>query len=244
MAEFKHEEKEFIFDKKKVCPVCEKNFTTKVLKSSKARRIGSDDDLRPRFEDIDTIKYGICSCPNCGYSASHNIFDNITNVHKKLIRNNVAAMFKPVDRSSMEIYDYNTAVIIHKMAYMCAAIKGERYGEQGYYSLLLAWLYRAMGENAKTEREKKKHKEDEERFYAEANTLLSKAAMTETPPIMGLSQASLDYLLGYMAFHFGSLDQALRYVGAVLPATVNAPQSLKDKALELKEKIQAKRSVS
>lgn len=224
-----------------VCPVCEKPFTTKVLKSSKARRVGSDIDLRPIFKDIDTLKYGVCSCPNCGYSATHNTFDKIVNVHKKLIKDNVGAMFRPVDRSAMEIYDYDTAIVMHKMAYMCATVKNGKDSEKGYYSLLLSWLYRGKGESAKTVREKKALKNEEERFYMEANVLLSKAAMNERPPFMTLNQDTLDYILAYMSYYFEAYDRAAKLVSGILISSTTS-RNLKEKAHDLKDMILAARS--
>ena len=60
VSEIVHSEEEFIFDKRVTCLVCDAEFKTKVLKSNKARRLGSDADLRPRFAHIDTLKYGVC----------------------------------------------------------------------------------------------------------------------------------------------------------------------------------------
>ena len=59
-------EEDFLFDKKIQCPVCDKEFMSRTVKSSKARMIGTDNDLRPRFKSIDTLKYGVTSCPYCG----------------------------------------------------------------------------------------------------------------------------------------------------------------------------------
>ena len=76
MTENQRIDADYIFDKRMTCVVCDKPFTTKILKSNRARRLESDVDLRPRYENIDTLKYGICSCPNCGYSAMHSAFSH------------------------------------------------------------------------------------------------------------------------------------------------------------------------
>jgi hypothetical protein len=123
MTEVKHTEDEFIFDKKMECPVCESHFTTKVLKSSKARRIGSDPDMRPRFRDIDILKYGVCSCPNCGYSATHSAFPHMNKHLMEKVVQRVCVNFKPEDRSDWTVYSYDQAIHMHELALTCADAK-------------------------------------------------------------------------------------------------------------------------
>ena len=72
------EEKDMIFDKKMVCPVCDKEFMTKCLKAGKTRFLGNDLDLRPLYEGIDAQKYDIILCPNCGYAALNKFFAHVT----------------------------------------------------------------------------------------------------------------------------------------------------------------------
>ena len=51
------EEKELILDKTVECPICEKKFTTKMMKSGKAKLLGTDLDLRTKYEGLDATKY-------------------------------------------------------------------------------------------------------------------------------------------------------------------------------------------
>ena len=62
-------EADILFDKKYVCPICEAEFKTKTIRAGKARRLGTDQDLRPRYEGIDVVKYDPIVCPHCGYAA-------------------------------------------------------------------------------------------------------------------------------------------------------------------------------
>ena len=63
--------------------------------------------------------------------------------------------------------------------------------------------------------------------------------MNENPPIMGLNQVTLDYLLSYMAYHFDDIDTAGKLIGGVLTNS-SASQNIKDKAYDLKEIIVAR----
>ena len=58
-----------------VCPVCGKTFKAKIVKSAKARQIAMDDDLRPKFEGVDTLKYDVLLCTKCGYEKRENLVD-------------------------------------------------------------------------------------------------------------------------------------------------------------------------
>ena len=46
----KIEEKDLIYDKVFSCPVCGKDFSAKIMKTGKAKLIGTDMDLRAKYE--------------------------------------------------------------------------------------------------------------------------------------------------------------------------------------------------
>ena len=62
----KPQEKDLIYDRSFACPVCDSSFTAKIMKSSKAKLLGTDQDLRARYEGIDALKYDVVMCPICG----------------------------------------------------------------------------------------------------------------------------------------------------------------------------------
>lgn len=243
MSETMHSEEEFIFDKKATCVVCDKPFTTKVLKSNRARRLGSDMDLRPRFEYIDTLKYGICSCPNCGYSAMHSVFSHISPRQISNIKQMVCTHFLPEDRSSWTTYTYDQAIRMHVIALQCAEAKLAKDGEKAYLHLLMAWLYREKVKEAEQiamedlrEAEIKNCQAQADEHYLAAFEGFQQAMMNEMFPIMGLNQPTLEYMLAYMAFSFGKLEVAAKLIGSVL-TTSSASRNVKDRALELKDEI-------
>ena len=238
-----HTEEEFIFDKKMTCVVCDKPFTTKVLKSNRARRLGSDADLRPRFEHIDTIKYGICSCPNCGYSAMHSAFSHLSPRQINNIKEQVCTHFLPEDRSGWSSYTYDQAIRMHEMALQCSEAKLAKNGEKAYLHMLMAWLYREKEKEAETitveelrEMESKNCREQADEHYLAAFEGFQQAMMNEMFPIMGLNQPTLEYIIAYMAFYFGKLEVAAKLIGSVL-TTSSASRNVKDRALELKDEI-------
>ena len=51
------QEQDFLFDKSYTCPICSREFKARTVKIGKAKLSGSDLDLRPRYEQIDLLKY-------------------------------------------------------------------------------------------------------------------------------------------------------------------------------------------
>ena len=86
----KLQEKDLIYEKSFTCPVCDSSFTAKLMKSGKAKSIGSDQDLRVRYEGIDANKYDIVMCPICGYAAMNRYFTNVTSMQAKAIREKIS----------------------------------------------------------------------------------------------------------------------------------------------------------
>ena len=244
-AEIGELEAPYVFDKKIKCVVCDGEFSTKMIKGSKLRRIGADMDLRPRYKDVDTIKYNICSCTNCGYSALFKQFDHLSSRQIAEIKEKVSSHFIPKGDEIKGYYEYDQCIRFYELALECCDAKFGKDGEKGYLYLNLAWLYRGKGElldqiadpNIQAmAREDIKKKEDQ--AYAKAYEHLSQAIMNESLPIMGLDQATLEYLLGYMAYHFGKYEVAAKFVSSVLTSSLSS-RTAKDKALDLKDIIVA-----
>lgn len=241
--QIQHTEEEFIFDKRMTCLVCDKQFKTKVMKSNRARRKGSDMDLRPRFEHIDTLKYMVCSCPHCGYSAMHSTFSHIASRQIKNIREQVCVNFTPEDRSECTCYTYDQALHMYELALQCADAKLAKNGEKAYLHLVMAWLYREKKALAEQQEDASMSAEELEKcsqladeHYLAAYEGFEQAMMNEMPPIMGLDQATVEYLIAYMAYYFGKLEVSAKLVGSVL-TTSSASRNVKERALELKDEI-------
>ena len=223
ITETVHSEEEFIFDKSITCPACGEPFKTKILKSSKARRIGSDADLRPRYAHIDTLKYGVCSCPNCGYSAVHSVFSHVVGRQIENIQQEVCARFE--------------------LALRCSQAKPAKDGEKAYLHLLLAWLIREKSVQADEiadtevrEAEKESCEKQADEHYLQAFEGFERAMMNELFPIMGLNQFTMEYMMAYMAFYFGKMEVAAKLLGSVL-TNKSASRHIKDNALDLKDEI-------
>lgn len=237
----KEEEKKLVFTKVMECANCGKKFKDLRVLNSKLRRKDPDQDLRPRFQGIDSLKYGVTACPHCGYAAAWKNFGHLTKLQQSLLRDNVSSLFVEREETDCEVYDYSTAVERYKLALLSALAMNVKLSEQAYLCLQLSWLIRGWLEEddvlGKLDKEARKQLEaDQDKFYRQAYDGLKQAAMKEEFPICGMDSSTYDYLMGVMSYKFGEYDDATRYCGRVVQERgVNT--RLKDKALDLKDLI-------
>lgn len=238
------EEKKYVYVKKIKCTNCEAQFNDLRILNSKLRRKEPDSDLRPRFQFIDSLKYGVTSCPYCGFTTPIKNFERLSSLQQKRIREKVTSQFMQREPLSGEIMDYATAMAQYELALICAMAMEVDLSEQAYLCLQLSWLIRGRLEEADAEPglldedTYRQLQEKQERFYRQAYDSLSKAATKENFPICGMDQNTFDYLLAVMSFHFKEYDLATRYCGNVVQ-TRGVSSKLKDKALTLKDEIVA-----
>lgn len=237
------EEASFLLDKAIRCAVCDKVFKTKMIKNGRIKRLEPDMDLRPRFEYIDTLKYDVASCPYCGYTAINRYFEHLSSMQVKMIKEQVCANFKGSGDVEPKLLSYDEAIERYKLSLFNTIVKKGKTSEKAYTCLKLAWVLRGKYEsldpkNPETEQERKECKEQEEAFYAQAYEGFTKAVSTETYPMCGMDECTMDYLLATMAFHFKKYDVASKCI-ARIQQSAGASKKMKDRAYELKEKIVA-----
>ena len=106
----------FLFPKKINCAVCREEFPTKRVRSAKLRRLQPDFDLRPRFQDIDTLKYDVDSCPFCGYTAMSNYFGPLSKLQISQILEQICMTFTPPTEEEPETFGYGRAIARYEQA--------------------------------------------------------------------------------------------------------------------------------
>ena len=238
-----HTEEEFLFDKKMACSVCDKEFKTKRVKNGRVRMLKSDPDLRPRFQFIDTLKYGITSCPFCGYTAINRNFEHLAPVQRKLVKEQISSQFKPTILYDEATISYDTAIDRYKLSLVNAIVKKGKASEKSYICLNLAWLLRekaaTMPESVPGEKAAKAEcLKEGETFYEQAYEGFMKAISQEMFPMCGMEESTVDYLLAYMAFHFKKYDISAKFLTSVVTSP-SASRRAKDMALDLRNEIRA-----
>lgn len=235
-------EEDFLFEKSVRCVVCDNVFSTKAIKSSKLRRLGADKDLRPRYQSIDANKYDVVSCPYCGYTALSRYFDHLSTLQIRLIKDGVGKNFKAAPTELPAVYDYDMAMDRYKLALYNAVVKKGSVSEKAFICLKLSWLCRGRGEEllAKGEPEDseaiRQNHEEEMSYYEQAYEGMMKAVASESFPICGMDQYTMDLLLAQMAFKLEKYDMASKLVSRLL-VSQGANHNVKDHALDLKQEI-------
>lgn len=235
-------EQDFLFDKSYTCPVCGKNFKALTVRSGKMRMVGSDPDLRPRYGQLDAVKYDVVLCPHCGYTALARFFDHIVSVQVKAVKELISARFTPQDWGK-ELYTYDDALKRYQMAYLNASVKKAKAGEMAYICLKTAWILRGKAESLNPESQgsekiKKECGAKEEEFLRKALDGFIDARQSEPFPICGMDQYTLDYLIAALALRFEQYDVTSRMLSGVLQSSDNL--RLKNRAADLKEELRAK----
>lgn len=233
-------ETDFLFTKRIRCTICDRVFDVRMVKSARIRRMQPDFDLRPRFENIDTLKYDVYACPYCGYAAMGRYFEHLTKGQIQLVKDNVCASFKRTGDIEPETYTYEQAIARYKLALYNSMVKRAKTSEKAYTCLKISWLYREMANmEAATDEEKAKKEEYgklQEEFYKEAYEGFQKALATESFPMCGMDSFTMDYLIASMACYFKDFSYASKSVSNILSSQI-ADRRIKNRALELKEQI-------
>ncbi len=238
-------ESDFLFDKKLTCPVCDKEFKTKTVKTGKPRLIGSDPDLRPKYLGIDSIKYDAIVCPNCGYAALSRYFSYMTSAQAKLIKDNVSSSFKGLPPSG-EIYSYDEAIARHKLALLNTVVKKAKNSERAYTCLKIAWLFRGKQENVpdnfpNKEKAIESWKEAERDMVNNAFSGFKVAMEKEDFPICGMDEATFTYMLAVLADKVGAEEDCAKLISQLLVSHTANPR-IKDKARFLRDEIKARKT--
>lgn len=239
-----YKETDFLLFKTVHCPVCDETFRTRTVKTGKARRLQPDFDLRPRFSNIDTNKYDVSSCQNCGYTAMHRYFPHLTKGQITLIKEEVCSKFQApesVSEEQLDAYTYEQSIDLYKLALYNTVVKKGKTSEKAYACLKISWLYRGWLEELEqqgiTDGDVVENcKKEEAEYYEEAYEGLVKAVASESFPMCGMEESTMNLLLANMAYKLGKIDVASKLVSSILVAPAASHQA-KDRAMDLKEEI-------
>ena len=214
------EEKDYIYDKNFTCVVCDKEFSSKIMKTGKAKLVGTDIDLRYRYEGIDSIKYDVVTCPRCGYSALLKYFPMTTAAQGKLVKSNIYGKVK-LPALTGETYSYEDMMERYKLALVCTIVKRGKDSEKAYVCLKNAWLLRGYAEelemkNRLTEEMRQEMKSQELEYIQNALEGFMNAVQRESFPICGMDVLTMDYLIAALAYQVNRDEIAAKKIAEVL----------------------------
>lgn len=241
------EEKDMIYDRTFKCPVCDREFKSKVIMSGKAKLVSVDTDLRPKYQETDCIKYDAIVCNCCGYAALNRFFNTATYAQCKLIKENISRNFRPMDFGE-PTYSYDDAILRYQLALANAVVKKAKASERAYICLKTAWLYRGKAENLDMslvdyQEKLEECRNEEKNFITNAYEGFVSALSKEIPPICGMDEPTFMYVTADLARRCKDYDVAKKLVSQILVSR-NANQKVKDRARDLKDIIKQELSDS
>ncbi|MHB8128098.1 MAG: DUF2225 domain-containing protein [Mobilitalea sp.] len=233
-------EEDNIFDKTFACPVCDKEFRTKQIKSGKVKLLTLDTDLRPIYQYMDPLKYDAILCPNCGFAALNRFFKYVTQAQAGLIKKNISAAFRGIKESG-NIFSYDDAISRHKLALVNAIVKKAKTSERAYTCLKTAWVIRGKAEILPKETQDYKKligdmNAEELDFISKAYIGFDEAFGKETFPMCGMDEITITLLMADLSRRIGKFDEAGRWISKVLISR-EANERIKQKAREIKDMI-------
>lgn len=235
----KVEEKDLILDKNFTCPVCDEEFTSKMMKTGKAKLLGTDLDLRAKYDGIDVIKYDVHLCPVCGYAALSRYFSGISSAQAKLIREKISSSVR-VTKYDEEVYSYEQAFERYRLSLVCAVVKKAKASEKAYICLKSGWLLRGWRESLEESggdgKKIEQLRSQEDEYLQNAYKGFVEARQSEGFPMCGMDETTIDYLVAVLATRMKKYDVAGRLVSSIL-ASPMANARTKEKARNLKEHI-------
>lgn len=234
-------EEEVLFSKSYTCPVCDQEFHSKMVRTGRVRLLSSDTDLRPKYQSVDSLKYDVIACPNCGYASLSRFFKFMLPAQAKMIRDNITKSFKGIDTES-SIYSYDEAIMRHQLALANTVVKKANTSEKAYTCLKMAWLYRGKAESLaeggdKNEEEISKLNVKEAELLKKACEGFKTAFATEEFPMCGMDEITLMYLIAELCRRTGQYEESGRWISKVLTSR-GANERIKNKARDVKEMLE------
>lgn len=228
-------EASLIFFKSYVCPVCEKKIIVPTSRTGKARIDHTDPDLRNVHQGIDTNKYDVVVCNYCGYAALTRFFGPLAKPHRDMLEKSICSKFKPTEEITHPL-SYEEALVRYKMAQLNAVCRQAKSSEKAYICLKTGWIYRGIkerliGEDADEQKIAEAY-DSEMKYLNSAKTGFLDARLTEMPPIAGMDEVTLDYLLAQLCYECEDYETGLNMIQTVVTSTMATPQQ-KEKAREL-----------
>lgn len=211
---------EVLYDKTYICPICNKEFKSKAIRSGKNRLLTVDLDLKANYDIVNPLLYECIVCENCGYAALSKIFNNLTASQMRWIKEQICTQYKV--HHYPPILSEKDGILRYKLALLNSFVKKAKDGEKAYICLKLAWLYRDLKEKA-----------SEELFLQHALTGFENAYNTERFPIFELGELTTAYIIADIHRRMKNYDKAMQWVGFVIMDR-SVSLRLKTKALHLK----------
>jgi len=232
-------EMDVLFDKSCECPICNKAFSYRAVRTGKAKLVSQDSDLRPKYDKFDPAKYDVVVCPACGYAVLAKYLQPLPQAQVNLVREGICGKVKGI--SEKPIFTYDDAIQRYQLALACAIVKKAKDSEKAYICLKMAWVVRGKKEELSLDDPNydalmQQLNADENEALKSAFEGFIAARQKEGFPMAGMDELTVDYLLAVLASRFQHFDIAQKLIASILTSKV-ANNRIKDRARDLKDQV-------
>lgn len=190
---------DLLYEVDKNCPVCANTFKVTKVRSRLVMK-KQDTDFCTYYQEVNPYYYLIWVCPHCGFAAQEKDFEQSVHasVKKFLSGRKVNIDFSGTRTVEQAINAYKLAIFYGEMA-------GTQNSKLAGLYLRLGWLYRESARET-----------EEKAALQRAIDNYEKSMDYERFPIGGMSEVSMNYLLGELYRRVDKIDVALSYYNRVV----------------------------
>lgn len=202
------------------CPNCHGSFKAPTVRKQRLKLKDIHENLRPEYVDVEPTLYEVMFCPHCGYTRLVSEFDNVTDLRRKLYRDEIGIKF--TKRPNNVSITLDQALERYKFALITAKAMSLPASEIAFLFYKLSWL--------------KQIKNDENGYLnaiAKSYTWFEKAIFEEDFPLQNIDENTTHYLMSVFAKDFGDYTIALKHCSEVLISPTTS-EKLKSRARDLK----------
>lgn len=191
-----------LYEKKVKCPVCNSQFTTTKVRTSRLKLVKKDEDFLPYYEGEHPLKYSIFVCPNCGYAAPESKYKLVTANEKEIVLKEIASKWNQRSYDSKRTIE--EALETYKLALYIGQLLNYKNVDLGSLCLSIGWLYRLNEDDEET------------RFLQLSKELFEEGYYKESLLGTNMNELKLGYLLGEINRRLGNEEEALKWFNTVL----------------------------
>ena len=189
--------KEALYDKEILCPVCNKKFKTKKVRSKYVKTLKRDADFCIHYKDVNPLYYSAFVCPHCGYASTEKNFGKLTIAQKSMIKTKISSRWNGKSYSNER--SFNDAIEVHKLVLLNYNVSEFPNSEKGKLCLKLAWFYRYI------------ESEKEFEYLKYAVNFLENAYTSEHIDDDPQNEVNILYLLGELNRRLGNYSKSIQW---------------------------------
>ncbi|MFA6807595.1 MAG: DUF2225 domain-containing protein [Eubacteriales bacterium] len=195
-----------LYDKKLKCIYCDKEFTSKKVRSQYVRPKLIDSDYGPFFdkEDYNPLYYYVKVCPHCGFTFSEDFEENLSAFAKARVDSEIIKK-KWAKSDYCGNRTFSSAVIAFKMAIYTGELINEKHIVLANLCIRLAWIYRNEG-----------ILEEEMRFMKLAAKEYEESYLNSDFNQNLMSEMLVLYFIGETNRKIGNYNEAIKYFNKII----------------------------